>query len=113
MKQTILLAVVYTANVCAVTRKPTVCSKGINQHTMHSTRHSIPTFLIVTDGLKKAKLSKNVHLELFDPQVRFLTLAAAWWTIQIVECNKQGAKAPRRKPRKLGFGIVPTGSQAR
>ena len=74
----ILLAIVYAANVCAVTRKPTGCFTGINQHTMHATRHSIPTFLIVTDGLKNAKLTKNVHLELSHPQVHFLILAAAW-----------------------------------
>ena len=55
-------------------------------------------FLIVTDGLKNAKLSKNVNLELFDPQVRFLTLAADWRTFWILTCTKQGFKPARDHP---------------
>ena len=98
----ILLAIVYAANVCAVTRKQAVCFTGINKHTMHATRHSIPTFLIVTDEPKNAKLTKNVYLELLHPQVHFLILAAAWWTIQILECNKQGFIPPRHH-----LGITP------
>ena len=62
---------------------------------MHATRQSIPTFLIVTDGPRNAQLSNNVHLGLFDQRVRFLTLAAVWRTIQILESHKQGSTAPR------------------
>ena len=74
----ILLTIVYAANACAITRKQAICSTGINNHTMHATRQFIPTFLIVTDGLKNAELSNNVQLELFGPQVRLRNLAAAW-----------------------------------
>ena len=65
-----MLAIVYAANVSAVTRNKEF---ALQESIKHATRQAIPTFLVVTDGLKNAKLSQNVHLELFDPQVRFLT----------------------------------------
>ena len=91
----ILLAAVYVANVYAFNRRQAFCSTGINKHTMHTTRQSIPTFLIVTDELKNAQQSNSVQLELFDPQVTFLTLTTIWRTIQILESHKQGGKSTR------------------
>ena len=64
---------------------------------MHTTRQSIPTFPVVADGLKNAELSNKVQLELFDAQVHFLSLAAVWRTIQILENHKQGGKSTRRR----------------
>ena len=92
-----------------------------NQSTYHALNKTLHTNISDCHGwTEEGKTVKNINLELFDPQVRFLTLAAAWRRLRILECNKQGGKAPRLhlgstppQTKNFTFEKVPTGSQAR